>query len=492
MKAFFLSKKFLIYAGIAVILISVVAFGLNSGNGKEVAMATRGDITQEVAATGKIKPSQSVSLGFDTSGRVGSVYAMIGDRVTQGQIIAALESGGTSADLAKAKASLLEENIKLREMKDTSPVSYNDASKNLSAAIREGFADADNAVRNRIDQFFKNADTNPQFEISITSGSFVHYFNVPSDTKLEINSDRKKVEEVLNNWQKRTLNLNSTNLASEADAAISDLNFISIFLNKVAGAVNTFSPADFAYETTVNNYKAAVSSARSEVSGTISAIVTAKDKLNSAPTLGQSGQFEDILAQEAKVVQAEANVASLEASLGKSSVSAPFDGIITLQDAKKGEAVLAGAPLISIVSQNDMYVEANISEIHIGKVSVGNPVFITFDAFPAEEFSGEVSYIEPGDVIIDGIVNYKIRVNLAGEETRIKNGLTANLKIQTMKKENVLTLPLYAVTEENGQSFVTKVVGKNVQRVPVLLGIVGNNGAVEVLSGLKEGDAVEF
>ena len=492
MKAPFLSRKFLTYIGIGAILIIAIVVSLNHGNEKQTAKAMRLDIIQEVAATGKVKSNQSVDLGFDKSGRVGSVYALVGDIVKKGQTIATLEAGETSADLSKAKALLLEENIKLREMKNTAPISYNDASKNLDAAIKEGFADADNAVRNRTDQFFKNVDTKPQFEISIISGNFVHYFNVPNDTKIEINSAREKIEGVLNNWQKRTSNINSSNLVSEADIAISDLNLISVFLDKVAGAVNTFSPANYVYETTVSNYKAAISSARGEVSGAISDIVTAKSKLNTAPTLGEFGQFESVLAQEAKVNQAEANVSSLEASLSKSIIKAPFDGVITLQDAKIGGAVSAGIALVSMVGQNEMYVEANISEIHIGKVMVGNPVSITFDAFPAEEFPGEVSYMEPGDVVIDGIVNYKIRVNLTRPDTQIKNGLTANLKIQTTKKENVLAIPLYAITKENGQNFVNKMIGKNIQKIPVSLGISGNNGFVEVLDGLNKGDIVEF
>jgi len=199
-----------------------------------------------------------------------------------------------------------------------------------------------------------------------------------------------------------------------------------------------------------------------------------------------------VLTEEAVVSQAEAAVSSLEASLAKSSIRTPFDGIVTLQDAKIGGTVSAGVTLVSVISQNEMYIEANISEIHIGKVNAGNPVSVTFDAFSGEEFSGEVSYVEPGDVVIDGVVNYKIRVNLANSDPRIKSGLTANLKIQTAKKENVLAMPLYAVSKEGDRNFVNKITGKNVQKIPVTLGITGNDGFVEILGGLAEGDSVEF
>lgn len=493
MKIFsFLSKKILIYAGLGLVAVLVITLNLNHGSGKQIVAVSRADVMQEVASTGKVKPNQSVNLGFDTSGRVGNVNASVGTLVKKGQILATLETGEISADLAKARASLEGENINLREMKNTAPISYADASKNLDASIRSGFADADDAIRNKADQFFKNVDSNPEFEVSITSGNFIHYFNVSANTKIQINNDRKKAESILTDWQKRIGTLNSTNVVSEASKAIADLNSISGFLDEIAAAVNTFSSTDYAYDTTVNGYKTTILSARNEVSDAISNLVSAKDKLNLAPTLGQNGEFESVLTQESKVKQAEAAVASLEASLSKSVIRAPFDGIVTVQDAKLGATVSAGNTLISVISQSEMYIEADISEIHIGKIKVGDLTTITFDAFQGEQFDGEVSYIEPGDTIIDGVVNYKIRISIANLDSRIKSGLTANLKIQTAKKENVLVLPLYAVIKENDQNFVNKLVGKKSQKTLVTLGLIGNSGLAEVLSGLSEGDRVEF
>ncbi|MBN2094176.1 MAG: efflux RND transporter periplasmic adaptor subunit [Candidatus Zambryskibacteria bacterium] len=488
----FLSKKSLILVGLIVVLAITVGFSFGNGNGKQRTAVVRADIIQEVAATGKVKPNQSVDLGFDKSGRVENVYIEIGNLVERGQVLATLESEELRADLAKAKASLAVEEIKLREIKNTAPISYNDAKKNLEAVLKSSFADADNAVRNKADQFFKNPTTNPQFETSITSGSYTHYFNVSSDTVLDINNNRKEVETILIDWTTRISGTEKLNLVSDADKVISDLNEISDFLDKVAAAVNTFISSDYTYEATVASYKTTIATAREEISSAISSIVTAKDKLNSAPIVSGDGQFGDVLSQEAAVTQAKAAVTALEASLTKSVIRAPFDGIVTTQNAKVGSAVSAGQILISLNSKTEAYIEANISEIHIGKIKESDPVFMTFDAFPDREFGGVVSYIEPGDFIIDGIVNYKIRVNFLDYDEKIKNGLTVNLKIQTAKKENVLAIPLYAVSEENGQNMVKKLYGKNIQKIPVQLGLMGNDGLVEILNGLEEGDILEF
>lgn len=488
----FKSKKFVIYGIVAVIVIVVAVFSFNNGNGKQTAIVRRADIVQEVASTGKVKPNQSVDLGFDKSGRVESVSAEVGDSVVKGQIIASLESGEIGADIAKARALLNEEIIKLREIQNTAPISYDDAYKNLEVAMKEGFSSADNAVRNRADQFFVNSPTNPQFEVSFSDGYYVHYFNVPSDLVIVINNDRKKVEDILNNWEKKLATLDSSKITSEANLFLNDLNTVSRFLDKVASAVNTFTPAEYSYETTVNTYKTTIASARTEVSGSISSIVVAKDKLNSAPTLTVEGQFESVLTQEAKVSQARANLASFEAMAGKSTIRAPFDGTVTVQDAKVGETVSAGAPLVSINSNNAMYIEANISEINIGKISENNNVAVSFDAFPNEVFQGFVSNIEPGDFIIDGVVNYKVRVELINFDPKIKNGLTTNLKIETAKKEGVLTVPLYAISKEGDRNYINKVVDNNVQKIEITLGLTGSNGTVEVINGLNEGDLIGF
>lgn len=488
----FLSKKFLIYAGIGIIAVLVIVFAFKNGNGKEIAVVTLSDLVQEVVATGKVKPNQTANLGFDRSGRVSSLHTFIGERVSQGKVLATLELDGVTADLDKAQAALKEEEIKLRETKNISPITYSDASKNLETAIREGFADADNAVRNKADQFFKNIPNNPQFEISLTSGGFVHYFDVATDVRLDLNNKRKNLENILLDWQKRMVNIDNTNLLAEADKAIADLNTTSVFLDKMAGAINAFISADYDYDTTVSNYKVAISGARSDISSAISSLVTAKDKFNTAPVLGETGQFGDVLIQESKVAQAKANVNSYVAVLEKSTIRAPFNGVVTLQDAKIGGTVSAGVTLMSVMSEDQMYIEANISEIHIGKIQTGNPVLITFDAFPGEEFWGQISYIEPGDVIVDGVVNYKVRVSFDNLDSKIKSGLTTNLKIQTAKKEKVLTVPLYAVIKEDDKIFVNKVIGKNVQKTPIVLGIVGNNGRVEVVEGLNADDVIEI
>jgi multidrug efflux pump subunit AcrA (membrane-fusion protein) len=124
-------------------------------------------------------------------------------------------------------------------------------------------------------------------------------------------------------------------------------------------------------------------------------------------------------------------------------------------------------------------------------LALGQTVNITFDALPGENFTGSVMEIDPAETIIGGVVNYQIKVALNSTDSRIKSGLTANLSIITEVKKNVVLLPQYAVQQNNQGTFVRVVNGSSTTDVSVKLGIRGQDGNVEIISGLAAGQVVQ-
>ena len=122
-------------------------------------------------------------------------------------------------------------------------------------------------------------------------------------------------------------------------------------------------------------------------------------------------------------------------------------------------------------------------ETDIGQVSVGNPVNMTFDAFPGETFTGKVFYIDPAETDISGVVDYKVKVSFDTSDPRMKSGLTANLNIETQTDNNVLILPQYAVLQNDQGNFVEVLQNGAAVQVPVTLGIHDDQRNVEVASG---------
>jgi len=461
----FLTKKYIIRAVVTLVIISGGAAILGSrDNGKEIVTVERKNIKTEVRVTGKTKAVNEVELGFDASGRVASSFAAVGDRVVRGQIIAKLDTSESEANLTKEQAILLEEEENLKG-----------EGERIESNIRKAYTTADNAIRNKTDQFFKTPITNPSFEVKFNDGNYVHYFTVPTETAIDLNNGRLSIEGLLKSWQQDLVKLNINNAKSFSAASIERMNTVSDFLNKVAFAVNSFIPAEFAYESTVAGYKTAIDSARASVAG-------ARENIINASSAGQ-----------ARVNQIRSSILVLESSLWKSMIIAPFDGTITAQEAKVAESVAAGESLVMIMSEDNMYVEANVSEINVGKIQIGNKVEIELDAYPGQIFGGEVIFIDPAETIVDKVVNYKIKIELESGNhklgTRIKSGLTANVKIITAERRNTLSIPMYALTKDEN-FFVNKLVGEKIIRTEVEVGLEGSNGEIEILSGLGQGDKV--
>jgi RND family efflux transporter MFP subunit len=440
----------------------------------------KSDIIQKVIVNGNTKAVRDSSLAFEVNGTVRSTSVVVGSRVVVGQALVSLDQSGVYADLLKAQANVASEQARLDELKSgTKPediavsetevanakVTLEDAQKNLQNKVVD-------VVNNNIDQFFSNPKTaNPQFNL------------VVSDTQLKNNivNGRYTIESVIQTWTNADIDKN--------------LPLVIALLDNVALAVNSQSSSSGLSQTTVDAYKASISSARSTLTTARETLNSSRSKLALAEknlSLKKSGSTpEAIKSQEAKVLQNQAQVESVQAQLNKMTLRSPQNGVVTKQDAKVGEIVTPGKVVVNVISDNDLEIESNVSEVSIGKVAVGNPVVITFDAFPGETFSGKISYIEPGETIVDGVVNYKVTVAFSEKYSQIKSGLTSRLEIITSEKKDVVSIPEYAVTKNETGSFVTKINGKETSQVPVTLGIRGQDGFVEVLSGLNVGEVIE-
>jgi len=120
----------------------------------------------------------------------------------------------------------------------------------------------------------------------------------------------------------------------------------------------------------------------------------------------------------------------------------------------------------------------------------GNDVTMTLDAFPNETFPGKVFYVAPSETNNQGVINYQIKISFNGPDSRLKSGLTANIDIQTRRKDGVLILPQYAILQNDSGTFVEAPENNIVKQNPVVLGISDQKGNVEIISGITEGEQV--
>lgn len=194
--------------------------------------------------------------------------------------------------------------------------------------------------------------------------------------------------------------------------------------------------------------------------------------------------------REVDVASYRAILAQAVANRDKAIIYAPIDGAIVKINKKKGELILSSEAMLKLLSPS-FEIEVDIPETDIAKVNLKNEVEITLDAFGDDmKFKGQVLNIEPASTEIQDVVYYRVRAALEKTDAEIKPGMTANLIINTAKKENVLFIPFRAVLTKDigGFKYVRVLKNNNLEEREVKLGLRGDDGKVEILDGLQEGE----
>ncbi len=198
---------------------------------------------------------------------------------------------------------------------------------------------------------------------------------------------------------------------------------------------------------------------------------------------------------KAKLKQAVANLAYADVQLSYTKIIAPISGVIASVSTQEGETVTSrfSAPtFVTIINLNKLEVWAYVDETDIGRIKVGQRSAFTVDTYPNTDFEGEVTAIYPKAVIQDNVVDYVSIIKITNFKDKIlRPEMTATVKILLKTRKNVLAIPRKAVHNQGGESFVTVLNGATVENRKVNLGWE-SDGYFEVLSGLKEGEKIEY
>jgi HlyD family secretion protein len=154
--------------------------------------------------------------------------------------------------------------------------------------------------------------------------------------------------------------------------------------------------------------------------------------------------------------------------------------------------VAAQSPVFSVISAGDFEVIANIPEVDIARVAVGNTARVTLDAYSQDEvFLATVSEIDPAERIIDGIATYQVTLTFNAEDPLIRSGMTANISIETTRKEDTVFIPERAIVNNDGKKTVRLLnADQTITEKEVTTGLRGLLGTIEIISGLSGGETV--
>ena len=201
-------------------------------------------------------------------------------------------------------------------------------------------------------------------------------------------------------------------------------------------------------------------------------------------------------------------VSKAQTNLGYATITSPIDGIVLSREVEEGQTVNAGmeTPTLYIIARDltDMRVIANVDEADIGGVKEGQRVSFTVDAYPNDTFEGKVTQVRQEATEESNVVTYEVVISAPNPDLKLKPGLTANVTIFILERDNVLSVLAKALRFTPSESLVgpedeiidcegTHKVwtreGKTFKAHAVELGI-SNGSLTEILNGITEGTQI--
>lgn len=209
----------------------------------------------------------------------------------------------------------------------------------------------------------------------------------------------------------------------------------------------------------------------------------------------------DILKPEEKeaaklaVESARAATWTLQKQIKKNIVYAPMDGIVIKKYLEKGEMASPNKSIVTISGEKGFEIKAKVPESDIDKIKIGQHGEATFDSFSSDDiFYFTINKIEPAATIIQDVVYYEVTFSLDDDNNRIKSGMSTDIDILTSEENDTLLISNQAIKNDDGNKYVEileeKGGVKNTKKVDVKVGLRGDDGTTEIISGLKEGDEV--
>jgi membrane fusion protein (multidrug efflux system) len=231
-----------------------------------------------------------------------------------------------------------------------------------------------------------------------------------------------------------------------------------------------------------------------------SSIAEVKSSLALAETVynRRKGLWEKKIGSEVQYLEAKTNkealenrLKSLEAQLDMAQIKAPIDGIVDEVSRKEGELAVPGLQLIRLVNLKTVYVNADVSESFLPRISKGDPVQVSFPTYP--DWTIDTVIYRTGNVIKEQNRTFLVQVKIDNNEEKLKPNIIAVLKMKDFSAEAALVVPSIIVKNDLNGTYVyvtEENEGKLLARKVYVTPGMSESGDTMIEKGLQPGQEV--
>ncbi len=455
-----------------------------------------GSLAATIGATGTVRANQSAELNWQTSGTIDQVNVRVGDEVTKGQELANLTQTSLAQNVILAQADLVNAQKALDDLLN-SQVQQAQALQAVEKA-QQALDDANNPELAQASAIKAIADAQKLIETAernlIAAQSTASQSSI-DEAKANVTLTKDRLDRAQEKYEpyanKPESNVTRATLLSELSAAQQQYDAAVRQLNSLQG---TAAEVDLAVrEAELLAAQAQLVEAEREWERIKDGTSLADVSLLEAQLVDAQREWERLKdgPDPEDLAAAQARVAAAQATLDQAYIVAPFAGTITNVESKPGDQVNTGTPAFRLDDLSHLWVDVEVSEVDINQVQEGQPTILTFDAILVKDYSGEVVEVSPVGTTQQGVVNFKVTVELTDADEEVRPGMTTAVEIVVSQLDKALLIPNQAVRAEDGKRMVY-ILGENGQLTPVEVTLGASSEKFSQLLGgdLQPGDLI--
>lgn len=457
------------------------------------AEATLGSVVQVVYASGTVQPDRRTQVAAEAPGRVTVLLADEGERIRAGQVVARLDDTQARIRVREAEQRLATARARLRQASGAADPLTTAAIENQMRAARARVRGAEERLAS-LDDRVRVAEQNAagmQSAIATAEARARAAASAAAAARAEISAAEDRAAAAQSEAEQTRAAASSAGdlyqrqarlyregavaerVAVEALSALRSaeagvraaqsraaaaLRAVESARSAAAAAASQAEEAESTIETARRNAAAAAAQVEQERGATgeqqrqVQALRADADALGSQLAQLRRGPLgRDVDISRTEVSSQESAVEQAREDLRRYTVVSPVSGRVTAREAELGDYVGLGEPILTVASEQKLYVRADVDEADIEIVRVGSPVRFQVDALPDRSFHGRLALIATA---ADAATRtYAVEIREIDDPAPLRIGMTADVNIEGETLTDAVLIPTAAlVAEEDGSS----------------------------------------
>lgn len=388
-------------------------------------------VTARISASGEVIPIQTVNLSPKTAGQISELLVDQGDRVTEGQIVARMDSKDLEAERSQAQARVAEAQARLDQLRSGTRIEE----------IRQGEAEVARA----------RAEVERVRGLVADTESGLEFARSQTQRRRELANQGAIAANDLDEFLRREQTARDALRQAQAQLNQAQAQFAQA-QQQLAQRRNGARPEE-------------IDQAEAQVAGAIAQLRSVENRL--ADTLIRA-PFSGIITQRYATV-----------------------GAFVTPTTQASAAGTGGATSTSIFAlANGLEVQARVPEVDIGQIKRGQLVEIQVDAYPSETFKGRVRLIAPEAVTERDVTSFSVRIDILTGQDKLRSKMNADVNFLGNQLPNTVVVPTAALSTRKGQTGVWVPGENNKPRFQSVTTGLSFENETQILEGIKSGDRI--